>query len=330
MKTSTRLFLASTFLFSITGCTTKKIENTVPEHGKLATDYQQEMRTFIQDISAWSHLQKPGFLIVPQDGLSLLEATGTTRATYLQAINGVAQEEVYYGEDNNDDVETNTKVRDRYIRLANIARTNGKKVLVTDYCTSPDKITNSYNSNFANGFISYAATTRELEVISTTTPYNVNTGNITSLDSAKNFLYLINTNKFKNKSAYLTALQQTNFDVLVIDYQYEDTSDILTAAEVASLKIKANGGQRIVLAYMCIGQAEEYRWYWKSSWKTNPPEWLEPNEDPKWDGNYNVRYWLKGWKDLIYGNSTSYTQQLLNAGFDGAYLDLYDYEYWEE
>jgi cysteinyl-tRNA synthetase len=130
-------------------------------------------------------------------------------------------------------------------------------------------------------------------------------------------------------SEFLTALKATNFDVLILDAFFNDDSNPLTAAEVQSLKTKTNGGKRIVLAYMGIAQAEDYRWYWDTNWIKNPPAWLDVNEDPEWEGDYNVRFWMPEWKSIIYGNSTSYTQKLVNAGFDGAYLDLYDYQYWE-
>ena len=298
-----------------------------------AIDYEQEMRTFIQDISVFARQQKPGFLIVPQDGLTLLtsngDSTGTPVASYLQAINGVGQEEVYFGYDNNDDVATPTNIRNQYLRMCRLARNNGKKVLVTDYCTTKSKIDSSYVYNFRNGFISYAATHRELDNFALTTPYSVNTGNVTTLDSAKNFLYLINPQTYSSKTKFLNDLKATNFDVLILDFGFNDDGNPLTAADVQSLKTKNNGGKRIVLAYMSIAQAEDYRWYWQSGWLTNPPAWLVTAQDPDWEGDYNVRYWMPEWKAYIYGNASSYTQKLLNAGFDGAYLDLYDYQYWE-
>jgi cysteinyl-tRNA synthetase len=316
-------------LITAVGCN-KKGEPSTDKNAAL--DYQQEMRTFIQDISTWAKQQQPGFLIVPQDGLSLLtstgDSTGTPVAGYLQAINGVAQEEVYYGYDNQDDVATPAMIRDEYLGLCRVAKANNKRVLVTDYCFTAPKPATSYANNAANGFISYAASHRELDNIATTTPYNVNTRNITSLDSAKNFLYLINTQNYRNKTQFLNALKATNFDVLILDAFFEDASMPLTAADVQSLKTKANGGRRLVLSYMAIGQAEDYRWYWNPQWTTNPPAWLVPAEDPDWEGNYNIRFWMPEWKAIIYGNDASYTKKLLNAGFDGAYLDLYDYEYW--
>ncbi len=80
---------------------------------------------------------------------------------------------------------------------------------------------------------------------------------------------------------------------------------------------------------MSIGEAEDYRYYWQDSWINNPPNWLE-DENPDWEGNYKVRYWDKDWQSIIYGNDNSYLKKIINAGFDGVYLDIIDaFEYFE-
>ena len=50
------------------------------------------------------------------------------------------------------------------------------------------------------------------------------------------------------------------------------------------------------------------------------PAWLKKEYDGYPD-EYWVKFWKKDWKEIIYGNDASYTKKLLNAGFDGAYLD---------
>jgi cysteinyl-tRNA synthetase, unknown class len=102
-----------------------------------------------------------------------------------------------------------------------------------------------------------------------------------------------------------------------------------TAAEVARLRKQPNGGRRILLAYLSIGEAEDYRPYWKKEWKTRPPAWLGA-ENPQWKGNFEVKYWDPQWQALILGNQTAPLDQIVATGFDGAYLDIVDgYEYWE-
>ena len=60
-----------------------------------------------------------------------------------------------------------------------------------------------------------------------------------------------------------------------------------TSSEIAQIKNKANGGKRLVLAYMSIGEAEDYRYYWQKDWERNKPSWLDA-ENPDWPGNYKV------------------------------------------
>jgi cysteinyl-tRNA synthetase len=61
-----------------------------------------------------------------------------------------------------------------------------------------------------------------------------------------------------------------------------------------------------------------------------PPSWLGP-ENPDWPGNHRVRYWKKKWQDIFLGNGDSYIRKIIDAGFEGVYLDLIDaFEFWEE
>jgi cysteinyl-tRNA synthetase len=54
-------------------------------------------------------------------------------------------------------------------------------------------------------------------------------------------------------------------------------------------------------------------------------------ENPDWKGNYKVKYWDPQWQAIIYGNDRSYAKMILDAGFDGVYLDLIDaFEYYEQ
>lgn len=121
------------------------------------------------------------------------------------------------------------------------------------------------------------------------------------------------------------------YDAIVIDYT-RDGSDgsALTAAEVQRLKFKPDGSRRIVLAYMSIGEAESYRWYWSPWWNDlwfipnifTKPGWCGP-QNGDWKGNYAVRYWDPEWQRIIVGGG-GYLDRLLKAGFDGVWLDKVD------
>jgi cysteinyl-tRNA synthetase, unknown class len=112
-------------------------------------------------------------------------------------------------------------------------------------------------------------------------------------------------------------------DMLVIDYARFGGKVPLTREEVAKLKTRGDGRQRIVISYLSIGEAEEFRWYWNDIWKTAQPTWLV-DENCAWPRAWMVRYWQKGWKDVIYASETSYLRRIIDAGFDGVYLDRVD------
>ena len=115
----------------------------------------------------------------------------------------------------------------------------------------------------------------------------------------------------------------STFDLIVMDYSADGTSEkAFTRDQIAAIQ---NSG-KIALAYLSIGEAETYRFYWKPSWKTNPPAWLGP-ENPNWPGNFKVRFWNPDWQKIVF----SYVDTLLVRGFNGLYCDIVDaYYYWQE
>jgi cysteinyl-tRNA synthetase, unknown class len=110
-----------------------------------------------------------------------------------------------------------------------------------------------------------------------------------------------------------SAIAKSSADMVVIDYSGEDGP--FTRAQVELMRRKPDGSRRLVLAYMSIGEAENYRWYWAR----RSPAWLGP-ENPQWRGNYGVRFWHPDWQAIIF----EYTDKILAAGFDGVYLDKVD------
>lgn len=309
-------------VFSILVISCKNDDEPIPN-----LDFRQGMREFVQNISAFAKDQNNDFLIIPQNGQEILtensEPTGAIASAYVNAIDGVGREDLFYGY-TADNTATPAVDRDYLISICDVAKSNSKVVLTTDYCSTQSKMDDSYTSNQSHGYISFAADHRELDNIPTypTTIHNENTSDVTSLNKVKNFLYLINPN-FASKQAYLDAIKATNYDLVLIDLFFDNVT--LTAPDITSLKTKQNGGSRLVICYMSIGEAENYRYYWKGLNKK-----LVYKENPDWAGNFSVRYWEQAWQDVIYGNNQSYTQKILDTGFDGAYLDIIEaYEYFE-
>ena len=131
--------------------------------------------------------------------------------------------------------------------------------------------------------------------------------------------------QLQNGSADVVA--RSPYDIAVIDYS-KDSSDAgaFTSADLDKMKRKPDGSRRYVLAYISIGEAETYRYYWKQrGWEDgrNRKPMVE-NENPEWLGNHSVKFWHNEWQDLILHDDDSYMNRIARAGFDGVYLDKVD------
>jgi cysteinyl-tRNA synthetase len=295
-------------------------------------DFRQDMRDFVVAIADQARATDPDFIVIPQNGQELItengEADGPVAAAYVAAIDGQGREDLFYGYVN-DNVSTPTADRDYLLGLMDRVEDEGVEALVTDYCSTAGFVDDSYAKNAARGFLSFAAHRRELDAIPPrpATPISENANNIATLAQARNFLYLINPGAFASRADFLAAIDATNYDVLLVDAFYDDT--LLTAAEVTALKTKANGAQRLVIAYMSIGEAEDYRYYWQPNWAPGAPDWVE-EENADFAGNFKVQYWRSEWQSLILEGPDAYINRITAAGFDGVYLDLIDaFEFFE-
>jgi cysteinyl-tRNA synthetase len=296
-------------------------------------DFKQEMRNFVQAISYYAKNIDPEFIIIPQNGQELItlngDNKGTADLTYLTCIDGQGREDLFYGYDD-DNKATPSDETEYMADFLDLAKEYGVVILVTDYCSTPSRMDDSYSKNNARGYVSFAASHRELDNIPSypSVPYCVNDFEVGSLNEIKNFLYLINPDRFTSKQDFINTVTSTNYDLLIMDLFFDE--DPFTDSEVELLRNKSNGGKRLIISYMSIGEAEDYRYYWKSSWKKGNPEWLY-KENPDWEGNFKVKYWMKEWKQIIFGEENAYLDKIMDAGFDGVYLDIIDaFEYFEE
>lgn len=88
-----------------------------------------------------------------------------------------------------------------------------------------------------------------------------------------------------------------------------------------------SGRKRIVLAYINVGQAENWRYYWKSNWKEpkqgtpGTPDFMLTIDPDGWDNNYPVAFWDQRWKAILLTNSNSMIRRAINDGYDGVYMD---------
>lgn len=297
-------------------------------------EFRQEMRQLVQSVSAYGHSLDADFIVIAQNGEDIITADGEPEGPlasgYINAIDGLGREELFYGYDNQDDKPTPAGERSFMLPFLNLLQQSGKTILITDYTSDTTQRDESIIQCTNRGFLPFVSTDRELSVIPSIADQPAPSGkDITQLSEAENFLYLINPDRFSSREAYLQGLAATPYDLLLIDLFFDDPTAPLTPWEVAQLQQKPDGTRRLVIAYMSIGEAETYRYYWRSEWENNPPYWMEA-ENTNWSDNYKVRYWEQEWKDILIGNKDSYLRKITDAGFDGVYLDLIDaYEYFE-
>lgn len=272
------------------------------------------MQDFVIDISNYARGYDSDFIIIPQNAIELafnnIDPNDGLNSAYMSAINGIGVEELFYNGNYSLDNE----------RLSMLQQLkSSKKIMVSEYVTDNSNIPDALNRNYYEGFICFPRTSSNYhysQIPDSVTHFN--SKDITNLSLAQNYLYLISTDNNSSKQDMINVISATNFDVVLIDLFFNGTE--FTYSEINQLKKKANGGQRLVISYINIGSAEKFRYYWKKNWGLHHPLWLkkkyEAYEDEFW-----VKFWKKDWQDIIYGNDNSYMKKILNAGFDGAYLD---------
>lgn len=148
-------------------------------------------------------------------------------------------------------------------------------------------------------------------------------------------------------SGAVDALANSHYDLLVIDptrtdWSTTETRNFDTQAMVQRLKATtASDGRhrKLVIAYIDIGEAENWRWYWTWSkyWAPGTPKpadwpsWIITRDPDGYAGNFPVAYWDAAWKDIIIDGRNhppapqrdyvSVLDEVIRDGFDGIYLD---------
>ena len=125
---------------------------------------------------------------------------------------------------------------------------------------------------------------------------------------------------FNIESSVVRKISASAYDMVVVEpiFTERENTDFQVAEMVRRLKGKQ--GKRLVIAYIDIGEAEEWRTYWKRGWRIGSPKWIVANDPDGWEGNFPVAYWHPEWRKIWLGEN-GYIQAIVDAGFDGIYLD---------
>ncbi len=137
-----------------------------------------------------------------------------------------------------------------------------------------------------------------------------------------------------------SAIAAAPHDLMVVDFaRHGDEPSKFTPEEVAAMQRRIDGGRRVVVAYLSIGEASEFRTFWQKDWTRSgrargalmsaAPAWLGP-VNPDWPESRKVRYWDPAWQAIVFNDERSgWLDQIVAQGFDGAYLDIVDaYYFW--
>jgi cysteinyl-tRNA synthetase len=212
------LIIAYIIASIMTGCnsSTNLIGNSIfgggSGEGEINIDYRKEMRKFVKGISSYAKNFNQNFIVITQNGQELLtengEPSGEIVFDYVNSIDGIGREELFYGYEG-DDIPTPDSIRNWMILFLDIAKNNGKKVLVIDYSYTPSYVDDSYNKNAMKGYISFAADSRELNNIPSYPPssYNVNSDDIILYHKQKTFYTLLILLLFLQKRISLMPLK---------------------------------------------------------------------------------------------------------------------------
>lgn len=146
-------------------------------------------------------------------------------------------------------------------------------------------------------------------------PMGVNPETVTAPAQARNFLYMTDAATFPSKQAWVTAMAESNYDLLVIDPFYRDR-DPLTDEDVYALKFKKLGAKRLVYARVDLGTASDTRYYWDADWELRNPSWILALRENQ-PGRFAVQYWHPRWKAIL-GRHLAASMDL---GFDGIVLE---------
>ncbi len=144
------------------------------------------------------------------------------------------------------------------------------------------------------------------------------------LDASQTWMYQIQD---LDQNGAVDALAATDYPLLVLEPGHNFTDFTYdTSTMISALRSTPQHRRRLLLAYVDIGQAEDYRDYWEPDWvaptetSRGNPDFLVTIDPDGWSGNYPVAYWDPRWKSIWLGTD-GIVAELARMGFDGIYLD---------
>ncbi len=304
-------------------------------------DLREEMRMFVQSISSFARAYRPNFIVLANGGLDLLVKRDPVEETkisparaYMRSLDGVLQEGMFFDVKRGDRPFGTPPVEDRQkpmLAMTEFAKSNGLKVFTLDFGKGKAVVDTVRDQAVKKGFISLVSDMPSTDIYRLPAypvrPFDENPSNILSLDMVKNFVVIRNSAPFGRQDAFAMKMHDTNYDMVAVEVFHGRRP--LSRQAIETLKYKKIGARRLVLAYMDIASAASYHYYWRPHWREGSPMWISAplKDDPD---RYNIEYWQPEWKQIITGDTNSYTYGLIAQGFDGVIIDgLETYRFFE-
>lgn len=310
-------------------------------------NHRQYMRDIVITLSSYAKSRNPHFVMLARNAPELLikerrewelqtgqdmdgadagkySAVGSVIRPYLQAIDGMLVDGLFYGMDQTDEASDETEAKPFLDALAAL-RKDGRRGLSIEYVKDKTKAAAAQKKAEQAKILTYIDHDADklLAHIPGGRPPSENPQHVTDLGGVHNFLPMMRGTSFDSKEQWIAALADINYDLLLIDPFWRN--EAFTIADIKALQMKPIGSKRLVLAKLSLGRALDSRFYWKSDWKVGNPEWLA-DSDPDHPGQIIVRYWDGAWEEIV----GRYLQGLVDMGVDGVLLDDLDsYLYFE-
>lgn len=152
------------------------------------------------------------------------------------------------------------------------------------------------------------------------------------LASVHHFMYQL---QGLEDAAAVDRLARSPYDLLVVEPTFTTTGNQHFDAAAMVAKLKAGKPGRLVVAYVDIGEAENFRTYWPKLFASAQPGQAKPGKtqpqnaaprfllgpDPDgWKSDLSIAFWDPRWQAVWLGDR-GLLRRIMDAGFDGVYMD---------
>lgn len=300
-------------------------------------DWRGRARDMIATLSEYAHARAPAVTLLVRGGPDLLfntpkddalaallappssleaaadgQPVGGMERQFARAIEGVVVDDLYC-RDTGEDAPPPPLTDDQLGMLKDF----GLAVVAIERCDDAVSAQQARAQAAEAGIIAHVTTDDRLASVPSGRLPGASAEMVQSIGAAETVLVALDTSRFASMGDWLTALENTNHDVLVITPFFRG-DEALTPEQVYTLKFKKVGVPRLVIARLPMTEARDTAWYWKPTWKVGSPSFIKaPTAEP---GVYRVDFAHPEWREIV-GQTF---KGLLDLGFDGVMLDGLD------